>query len=610
MLENPPPINFNNKQWDVADTPVAPSEQIEQPIQPELSKRWLAHYETGVPATIEPPSIPLTQILRDSAHKYANKVAVRMVLKYLPFGLVIQSTLTYSQLDQASDRLAAGLAQLGVGQGDRVSIMLPNLLQSVVTYFGILKAGAIVVNTNPTYTPRELQHQLYDSGTQTIITLSGLYERVAKIQKNTSLKHIILTDVPDSLSWPFSVLVTRQVRRSGMMKKITPGEGIYRYAEVMNTEASPPHIASAPDDLALLQYSGGTTGLAKAAMLTNGNLIANIAQCDAWFHRAEYGAEKMLGALPLFHVYGMTVAMLYGFFSGMELVLIPDPRNTDLILEVIEQESITLYPAVPAMYVALNNHPKVQDYNMHSIKFCMSAGAALPVEVAQQFEKLTGGRLVEGYGMTESSPLACGNPIFGQRKPGSIGVPVSSTDVKVVALSADAQGHYAEVPPGEEGELVIRGPQVMKGYWNQPEETELAIDSAGWLYTGDIGKMDEDGYFYVVDRKKDLIIASGYNIVPREVEEVLYLHEKVIEAVVVGVPHPKRGETVKAFIVPKAETNPTAEEIIDFCKENLAPYKVPKLVEFRSDLPKSQIGKILRRVLADEEKAKQALSDV
>jgi long-chain acyl-CoA synthetase len=288
------------------------------------------------------------------------------------------------------------------------------------------------------------------------------------------------------------------------------------------------------------------------------------------------------------------------------MIVVPDPRNTEQILEIIQRERVTIYPGVPAMYVAINNHPHVTEYNLRSIKACLSGGAALPVEVANQFEALTGGRLVEGFGMTECSPVACANPLFGQRKIGSIGLPVPNTEVAVVALTPDADGNYPLVRQGEEGELVIRGPQVMKGYWNQPAETAGDIDAEGWLHTGDIGKMDADGYFTIVDRKKDLIIASGYNIVPREVEEVLFAHGKVQEAVVAGVPDPKRGETVKAYIVLKNGQSCTAEEIRAHCKANLAPYKVPTLVEFRKELPKSQVGKVLRRVLVEEEKQKVA----
>lgn len=569
---------------------------------------WLAKYEEGVPHTVEIVSRPLVQLLSDSAKSYMNKVALRMVLKYLPLGLKIQSSMTFKQLDQASDRFAAGLQQMGVAKGDRVSIMLPNLPQQVIAFFGILKAGGTVVNTNPTYTPRELRHQLQDSGAETIVILSGFYERLEQIRNETNVKNVIITDIPDSLGFPFKQLVAKQVRATGMMKEIAYNSSVHRFADIVNTTAALKPVYTEPEDVVLFQYTGGTTGLAKAAMLTNANLVSNVVQMNAWFAKSEPGKEVLLGAIPFFHVYGMTVAMLYGLYLGAELIIVPDPRNTTHVLDIIQREKVTLYPGVPTMYVAIVNHPKVKEYNLQSVKACLSGGAALPVEVAQQFERMTGGRLVEGFGMTECSPVACANPIYGETRIGSIGLPIPNTNVEVVALEPDESGKYKRLSQGEEGELVIYGPQVMKGYWNAPEETAKTIDEDGWLHTGDIGKMDEDGYFYIVDRKKDLIIASGYNIVPREVEEVLFMHEKVLEATVAGIPDARRGETVKAYVVLKEGLECTSDEIISFCKENLAPYKVPKLVEFRKDLPKSQVGKVLRRVLIEEEKRKMAES--
>ncbi|MEZ4710499.1 MAG: long-chain fatty acid--CoA ligase [Caldilineaceae bacterium] len=569
---------------------------------------WLAKYEEGVPHSIEIAMRPLVQVLQDAAKKYANQVALHMVLKYLPLGLTIQSRMSFRELDQASDRFAAGLQKMGLAKGDRVSVMLPNLPQGVIAFFGILKAGGTVVNTNPIYTPRELKHQLQDSGAETIIMISGLYDRLQQIRAETAIKNVIITDIPDTLSFPFKQLVTKQVRTSGMMKDIAPAAGIHRFADLMNSTAPLTPVENAPDDVVLFQYTGGTTGLAKAAMLTNANLVSNVAQMSAWFARAEPGKEVMLASIPFFHVYGMTVAMLYGLEMGARLVIVPDPRNTTHILDIIQKEKVTLYPGIPTMYVAIINHPKVKEYDLRSVKACLSGGAALPVEVAQQFERITGGRLVEGFGMTECSPVACANPIYGETRIGSIGLPIPNTNVEVVALEPDANGKYKRLAQGEEGELVVYGPQVMKGYWNSPEETAKTIDDEGWLHTGDIGKMDADGYFYIVDRKKDLIIASGYNIVPREVEEVLFMHAKVQEATVAGIPDPRRGETVKAYVVLKEGQECTIDEIVSFCKENLAPYKVPKLVEFRKDLPKSQVGKVLRRVLIEEEKKKMAES--
>lgn len=570
------------------------------------AKPWFTHYEQGVPQTVAIPEIPLPQLLTEAAQKYPNNVAIRMILKYLPLGLSIGSKMTYRELSEASDRFAAALQKLGVQQGDRVSLMLPNLPQYVIAYFGVMKAGAVVVNTNPTYTPRELRHQLEDSGAKVIVMLSGLYERLAQIREHTKVEQVIIADVPDSLGWPFKNLVAKQVRASGMMKDLAPSADIHAFYTLLNSAPSKP-AAHTPqlDDTILFQYSGGTTGTPKAAMLTHRNLVANAIQMRAWFAKAEDGKERILGALPFFHVYGMTVAMLFAVKTGSELVITPNPRETSLVLDIIQNQHITLYPGVPNMYIGIINHPKVKDYNLRSVKACLSGGAALPVEVAQKFKEITGGNLCEGYGMTELSPVATANPIFGQSRAGSIGLPVPNTDVRIVSLAPDANGVYAPLNVGEEGEIVVRGPQVMKGYWGRADETANTIDKEGWLHTGDIARMDDDGYFYIVDRKKDLIIASGYNIVPREVEEVLFMHPKVLEAAVAGVPDPKRGETVKAFVILKEGQQATVEEIRDFCKENLAPYKVPTAVEFRKELPKSQIGKVLRRLLVEEEKQKK-----
>ena len=568
---------------------------------------FFAHYEKGVPNTVDIPDIPLHQILCNTAKQFPNRVAVRMVLKYLPLGIAIQSKLTYSELDEATDRFAVALQKLGVRKGDRVSLMLPNLPQQVIAYFGTLKAGATVVNTNPTYTAREVQHQLEDSGAETIVILSGLYDRLAQVREHTRIKNVILTDVPDTLGWPFKNLTEKQVRSSGMMVDIPSAPGLYRFHELLKTAKGKPDApALNPDDIALFQYSGGTTGVPKAAMLTQHNLVSNVQQMIAWFASAEYGKEKILCALPFFHVYGMTVGMLLTFALSGELVVVANPRETLHIMEVLQREKITLYPGVPTMYIAIINHPKVTDFDLRSIKACLSGSAALPVEVAQKWEEITGGKLVEGFGMSESSPVSHANPIFGQVRVGSIGLPLSSTEAGIVSLEANEAGEYQFLATGQEGEVVVRGPQVMKGYYNNPSETAKTIDKDGWLHTGDIGKMDKDGYFYIVDRKKDLIIAGGYNIVPREVEEVLFMHTKVMEATVIGVPDARRGEVVKAFVVLKEGATCTPEEIRSFCKEKLAPYKVPAYVEFRKELPKTQVGKVLRRTLLEEEKAKMA----
>jgi len=571
------------------------------------NKVWVKNYEKGVSETINYQGQLIHETLKAAAAKYPGKVALRMILKYLPLGIAIQSKMTYSELNEATDRFAAALRNMGVKQGDRVSIMLPNIPQQVIAFYGILKAGGVVVNTNPTYTSREIEHQLHDSGAETILMLSSHYSRLEPVKAKTAIKRVIITDVPDPLGFPFNRLVEKQVRAGGLMVDVPDAPGLFRMSTLLRTSpAQAPSINVKPDDTILLQYTGGTTGVPKAAMLTHSNLINNVLQLEAWLPGLEYGGEKTLGAIPFFHVYGMTVAMLFTIYSGGELIVTPDPRKTDLVLEIIHKEKVSLYPGIPTMYTAIINHPRVKEFDLRSVKACMSGGMALPVEVQRRFEEITGGKLVEGYGLTETSPVACANPLNGLRKAGSIGLPVPSTQMAIVALDAREDGGYDLVPPGGEGEVVIKGPQVMAGYWQRPDETAKVIDKDGWFHSGDIGKMDEDGCFYIVDRKKDLIIASGFNIVPREVEEVLYMHPKVQEAVVAGIPDPKRGETVKAYVVLKAGESATVEEIRDFCKENLAPYKVPVFVDFRSELPKSQVGKILRRVLVDEEKAKQA----
>lgn len=567
--------------------------------------KWLEHYEEGVPATLDIPEIPLQQMMMNSAQEAPDRTAMRMILKYLAFGIAIQSRFTYRQLDEASSRFAAAIHALGIRKGDRVAMMLPNIPQYVIGYYGLLKAGAIIVNTNPTYTPRELGHQLEDSGAKAIIMLSGSYGRLEQIRERTAVENVIIAGVQDTLGWPFRGMVEKQLRAKGTVADIPSAPDIHRFDDLLEQyPPESPQLEFDMDDVALFQYSGGTTGTPKAAMLTHRNLVSNSVQMVHWFTKLEHGNERFLGALPFFHVYGMTVGMLFAFATASELIMVPDPRDLNLILQIIHNEKISVYPGVPAMYNALVNHPKVGEYDLRSVKACLSGGAPLPVEVANKFERITGGRLVEGYGLSESSPVACANPIFGYRKIGSIGIPISGTRMGIVSLEPDDEGNYQDLDAGEEGEIVIYGPQVMPGYWNREDETALTIDKTGALHTGDIGKMDDEGYFYVVDRKKDLIIASGYNIVPREVEEVLFMLPKVVEAAVAGIPDPKRGETVKAYIVLQAGETATREEIRAFCKENLAPYKVPTKIEFRDELPKSQVGKVLRRVLVEEELAK------
>jgi long-chain acyl-CoA synthetase len=407
------------------------------------SAPWYSHYEGGVPQTIDVPEKLLQDLLSDSAKRFPNNIAIRMVLKYLPMGLSISSRMTYRELESQTDRFAAALQALGVKQGDRVAIMLPNTPQTVAVYFGILKAGATVVNVNPTYPAPELKHILHDSGASVVVILSGLLDRLTPIRAQVGVKHIIITDIQDTLGWPFKGMVEKQLRTSGMVKDVTYAADVHALHDLMSAAAAKPSKVDAkPDDVVLFQYTGGTTGVPKAAMLTHRNLVANCLQMDAWFTKVEYGKEKVLFALPSFHVYGMTVAMLFGLCTGSELILTPDPRNTAHIIEVINKEKVSLYPGVPAMYIGIINHPKAKEFDLRSIKACLSGGSALPVEVAQQFETITGGRLVEGFGMTECSPVATANPIYGEARAGSIGLPLPNTVCAICSLEPDENGKF------------------------------------------------------------------------------------------------------------------------------------------------------------------------
>ncbi|RTH24906.1 long-chain-fatty-acid--CoA ligase [Thermus scotoductus] len=549
------------------------------------AKPWLAHYDPGVPHEVEVPPIPLWRFLEDAAQRYSHHIALEFLGK----------TLTYAELWEKSRRFAEGLKALGVKPGDRVAIMLPNTPQFVIAFYGTLLAGGVGVNVNPLYTPRELRHQLKDSGAETLVILDHLLPRFLEVEGETPVKRTVVTGIKDFLPFPKNLLYPLKAKRDKLPLGFPKREGFHAFLDLLKHPPATPHPAD-PEDLALLQYTGGTTGISKGAMLTHRNLVANVLQIDAWDSTSKelLGKGVMLGALPFFHVYGMTVAMNYGIYSGYKIVLLPRPE-IHAIVEAIEKHQVTHFPGVPTLYVAFNNFPGIEKRNVKSIRICLSGAAPLPVEVAKRFEEITGARLLEGYGLSEASPVTHSNPVQGEIKKGSIGMPLPSVDAKVV----DEEGQ--EVPIGEVGELVVKGPNIMKGYWNRPEETQKALKD-GWLYTGDMAKMDEDGYFYIVDRKKDMIIAGGYNIYPREVEEVLYAHPAVQEAAVVGVPDPYRGETVAAFIVLKEEYKGkvTEKDIEAFCRENLAAYKVPRIIEFRDSLPKTSVGKILRRELREE----------
>ncbi len=555
-----------------------------------MEKPWLRFWPEGVPQTIGYPEISLPQILRNASRKFPENSAT----------VFYGARISYKELDTLTDRFATALQDMGVRKGDRVAIFLPNCPQFVIGYYGALKAGAIVVACSPLYKERELEYQLNDSGAEIILTLDLLYSIVSSIKERTKLRNVISTSLLDYFPPVLGVLA----RLTGKLKKI-PCPGTLNMKEVLSRyPASPRQVDIDPKkDIALLQYTGGTTGVPKGAMITHFNMVVNAVQIAYWPPVIE-GKDVHLCVLPFFHIYGMSVAMNAPIYTSTTMVLIPR-FEAKTVLEAIEKYHPTVFCGVPTMYIALLNHPGLEKYDLRSIRNCISGAAALPVEVQKRFEEVTGGRLVEGYGLTETSPVTHVNPLDKKEKnrPGSIGIPIEDTESKIVDLDTGT----IDLPPEQIGELVIRGPQVMQGYWNKPEETERALRN-GWFYTGDISRMDKDGYFYIVDRKKDMINVSGLKVWPREVEEVLYEHPAVKEAGVIGIPDPYRGETVKAFVSLKDgyEGKVTQEEVIKFCKERIASYKAPQYIEFRKEMPKTPVGKILRRVLKDEELRKSA----
>ncbi|WP_153122926.1 long-chain-fatty-acid--CoA ligase [Peribacillus tepidiphilus] len=554
-------------------------------------KLWLENYPREIPPTLSYDNKPLQSYLKETAEQYPDKTSIHFLGKELSFKEVYESALKFANY----------LKDLGIKKGDRVAIMLPNTPQSVISYFGILFAGGIVVQTNPLYMERELQYQMQDSGAKAIITLDILFPRVSKVMPETNLEHIIVTAIKDYLPFPKNLIYPFvQKKQYGITVKVEHEGNHHLLSEILKqTRADEISIEMDPDhDLALLQYTGGTTGFPKGVMLTHSNLVSNVKMCTAWMYKCKRGEETVLGILPFFHVYGMTAVMILSVMEGYKMVLLPK-FDAETTLKTIQKQRPTLFPGAPTIYIALLNHPDIHKYDLSSIDSCISGSAPLPVEVQEKFEQVTGGKVVEGYGLTETSPVTHANFLWDKpRIKGSIGVPWPDTDSAILSLETGEP-----VEPNEIGEIAVKGPQVMKGYWNRPEETEMVFRN-GWFLTGDLGYMDEKGYFYVVDRKKDMIIAGGFNIYPREVEEVLYEHEAVQETVVAGVPDPYRGETVKAYIVLKEGMKVTEEELNEFARKHLAAFKVPRIYEFRKELPKTAVGKILRRALVEEERNK------
>ena len=560
------------------------------PSSPYGAKPWLSSYEEGVPAAIDYENVCLPALLDRSAQEFPETMA-----------LLFQGyQVNYRQLKDMVDRFAAGLHALGIRPGDSVAILLPNVIPCVVAYYAILKIGARAVMNNPLYSDRELEHQFNDSGAKLLITLDLLVKRMVALRSRTTIETIIYTSIGDYLPFPKNLLFPLVGKKKGLAADVTPTADLYRWKAILaQNPPQPPAVELNFDDIAMLQYTGGTTGVSKGVMLTHGNLSRQVQHVRAWFPKFNRGEEVMLGALPFFHVFGLTVAMNFAIFMGWGDILVPKPQPEPL-LETIGKFRPTFAPLVPTMYIGMLGHPKIDQTDLTCIKGCFSGSAPLPIEVIRDFEAKTGAVIVEGFGMTESSPVTHINPYGGQRKVGSIGIPIPDTEARIVDLNDPTR----EMPVGETGELVVRGPQVMRGYWQREDATaETIID--GWLHTGDIAMMDAEGYFFIVDRKKDMIISGGYNVYPRDIEEVLFEHPKIAEATAIGVPHPKRGEQVKVFVVLKPGESATAEEILEFCQGKLATYKLPTELEFKAELPKTNVGKVLKKDLRAEELSKR-----
>jgi len=560
-------------------------------------KLWLAHYDKGVPQTIEYPKAPLFHFLEEAARKYPDRACT--IFK----GAVV----TYKEMNAVTDSIAAALVDMGVKKGDRVGMFMPNTPQFVMAYFGILKAGGVVVATNPLYTAPEIEHQASDAGIEVMFVMTNFYKTIKKAQPKTRIKKLIVTNLKETLPPVLRILFTlAKEKKGGFRIEGELGEGEVWMKDLLTkyNGAPRPAIEIGPDDTAMFQYSGGTTGVSKGAVAMHRNVVANTLQIKAWMVNLEEGNEIVLMAIPLFHVYGMVAGMHFAMAGGASMVMVPNPRDLKDVLENISKYKATIFPGVPALYNGINNHPDVKagKYDLSSIKACISGSAPLMRETKEQFEKLTGGKLFEAYGLSEAPTGTHCNPLNGVNKTGSIGMPLPDEDVKIISLD-DGE---TEMPLGEIGEIIINGPQVMKGYHNMPTETANTLrqrkDGKTWLFTGDIARMDEDGYFYIVDRKKELIKPGGFQVWPREVEEAISAHPKVLEVGVGGIPDPSRGETVKAWVVLKPGESMTEEELKAFCKVSLAPYKVPTHVEFRGELPKTTVGKILRRELVRQHK--------
>ncbi len=545
-----------------------------------MEKLWHGSYAPGIPKSLNYKDTTLIEAFSLSVKEFPEKSAL----------IFLDSAITYAKLNDMVNSFANALIDLGVKPGDRVAMLMPNMPQIVIATYGAWKAGAVVVMNNPLYTDHELEYQLNNSGTKVLVTIDLLGPRMIALRKKTGVEKIIIAHIRDHLKFPKKQLLP--IVAKSKHREIPPQKDVYEWMGLLKKYPSTnPGIRPDINSLANLQYTGGTTGVSKGVMMSHKNFSYNIQHLLQWFPQYNRGEMTMLGVLPFFHSFGLTCVMNYCLWHGSTIIMIPRPE-TKTILEAIQKYRINFFPAVPTIYIGLLNYPGLSKYDISSIEGCFSGAAPLPVEVIKEFEGKTGSQICEGYGLSETGPVVTINPLGGITKPGSVGLPIFDTDIKIVDLEDGSR----ELPNGESGEVIIKGHQVTEGYYKMPDESAMVLKD-GWLYTGDIGKFDDEGYLYIVDRKKDMIIAGGFNIYPRDIDEILFEHPKILEACAIGIPDDYRGETVKVFIVLKEGETMTAGEVIEYCSGQLAKYKVPRVVEFISSLPKSNIGKILRREL-------------
>lgn len=563
---------------------------------------WVKSYDVGMPTSIEIPEAPLHQFLKDTRVRAPHNTAL-ITPANLPVVGRVSRSFTYEELDRASDALAAALVDLGLRKSDRVAIVMPNSVAFVISFYGILKAGGVVAATNPTYPAERMAHQIDDCDAEFVLTMTLFYDLVKAVQPRTKAKTVIVANIKEYLPplAKFLFTIAKEKKEGHFLEDVQSGD--YWFQDLLsNYDGKQANVQVQPDDLAIFQYTGGTTGVAKAAMSKHRGLVANMLQTEGILDLFDRPVEDeiFLGAIPFFHVYGLVVVVSTSVYRGCKVVLVPNPRDIDDVLGNIETFRTTLFPGVPALYNAINNHPRVQsgEIDLSSLHLCLSGSAPLPEATREEFERLSGGSVREGFGMSEAPTATHVNPIFKENRPKSIGLPLPEMDMRIVSL----EDGETDVPVGEVGELLMAGPNIMIGYHGMLEETQNALrekDGKRWLYTGDIARMDEDGYFYIVDRKKDMALIGGYNVYPNTVENAIASHAAVLEVGVAAIPHPEREgqEALKAWIVTKPGETLEADEVIEFLGDKLAPYEIPRRIRFIEELPKTAVGKTLRREL-------------